>query len=173
MFWHDLKIAPLQTPQNGPSKYKFLVWLKLGRQFYFSILTDTTDKYFDIVWGCPPPRKAPKTQIFARPNLRCLCFLNQKILQRQTFWQSLGVPPPLKNLSNRPLKHHFLQRLWLELYFLFDIMKYWKDKHFNIFWKCDPPEIPKWTSQKSIFGQFNLSLVVFDISRYLSEKKLT
>ena len=31
----------------------------------------------------------------------------------------------------------------------------------DILWKCHPPKIPKWTSQKSIFGQFDLRLRCF------------
>ena len=32
-----------------------------------------------------------------------------------------------ENPSNGPLKDQFLQRLLLEFYFLFDIIKYWRD----------------------------------------------
>ena len=57
------KNTPLGPPKWTP-KYLFFVCLKLGRQFYFLILTDKTDKYFDVVLGChptgyPPPKVDP------------------------------------------------------------------------------------------------------------------
>ena len=145
MFWHRLEIPHWRPPKKDPSNIIF-VWLKLVCQFYFLVSTDTTNKYFDIVWGfhfpSKPPKVDPHKSNFARPNLWCLCFSYHYILQRQKFWQSSRAPPP-EDPPNRPPKHQFFQQLKLEFYFLFDVMKHCKDKHLDILWRCHPPKILK------------------------------
>ena len=53
--------TPPGTPPNwGPKK---LIFERLKLECYlFLISVDIKDKYFDIVWGCHPPREPPKNQ---------------------------------------------------------------------------------------------------------------
>ena len=66
---------------------------------FFDISRYLTDKYFDIVWECHPPRELPqmdsKNQFFERLNLECQCFMiSLDISQTNILTYSSGVPPP-------------------------------------------------------------------------------
>ena len=64
-----------------------------------------TDKYFDIVWGCHPPRDPPKNLFFERLNLRVPVFYDiSRHLTDKYFdivWEchTPGDPPKIKFLN--------------------------------------------------------------------------
>ena len=104
------------TPPGTPPKWgskKSIFWTAQARVLVvFDISRYSTDKYFDIVWGChplgvPPPRGATPS----------------------------GPPqmdPPKINVSN--------SSTWVPV--CFDISRYLTNKYFDIVWWCHPPGDP-------------------------------
>ena len=66
------------TPPGTPQKLIFGT-AQARMLLFFDISRYLTDKYFDIVWGCHPPRTPPngppKNQFFEQLNLECQCFM--------------------------------------------------------------------------------------------------
>ena len=109
MFWHHLGIPPWVPPKIDPPIINLFVWLKLGRQFYFLISTDTTDKYFDIVWGCHPPGKIPKwtpKNKFLHDQTYDACVFDiSRYFRGKYFDRVWGYPPEEPQMD--PLKINF------------------------------------------------------------------
>ena len=59
LFWHSLGVPPPRgPPQMDPPKINFLnssTWVPVC----FDISRFLTNKFFDMVWGCHPPRDPP------------------------------------------------------------------------------------------------------------------
>ena len=84
MFLHHLEIPPLRTPPKWTLQILIFCLAQTRAPVLFFDINRYNRQIFrhSLRVPPPPPREAPqsgppKTQIFARPNLRCLCFLYQ------------------------------------------------------------------------------------------------
>ena len=106
---------------------------------FYDISRYLTDKYFDIVWGCHPPRDPPKNQFFLWFNLRVPVFYDiSRYLPDKYFDIVWGCHPPPP--GDCP-KINFLNGSTL-VPVCFYISRYLTDKYFDIVWGCHSPRDP-------------------------------
>ena len=70
-------MPPLGDPPNGPPKNQIFERLNVECQVFYDISRDLTDKYFGVVWGCPPPglpQMDPQKSIFWMAQARVQVF---------------------------------------------------------------------------------------------------
>ena len=130
---------------------------------FFDISRYSTDKYFDIVWGChppgDPPKWTPRKSIFWIAQLRVpVCYDISRFLTDKYFDIVWGCHPP-----GDPPKINFLNSS-TRMPVCFDISQYLTNKYFDIVWGCHPPRDPQIDPQKSIFEWLKLGCQCFMIS---------
>ena len=130
-----------------------------------------TEKYFDIVWGCHPPRRPPKKPNFWTAQLRVpVCFDISWYLTNKYFDIVWGCHPPGTPPNGSPKKSNFWMAQ-LRVPVFYDISRYLTDKYFGVVWGCHSPGTPPTGPQKSISWMAQARVQVFyDIRRYLTDK---
>ena len=99
-------MPPSQDPPKWAPKNPFFERLKLEFYFFFDISRYLTDKYFDIGWGCHPPRDHPKINFLNSSTWVPVCFDISRYLTDKYFDVVWGCHPP-RDHPNGPPKSIF------------------------------------------------------------------